>query len=236
VTLGAGPEGFKDWQRYQLFDGPQLLELEEHKVNEEPVFGRFQVSRFLSLCGRVSSSPAAGVRMKLTWWSAQTGGVVVGERNVYLFKQLRDWNQINLLHLGPWLEVTFSGTAGTISCNLFASNRLPEALQVPQDAVLCAVAHAFAGAGSISVYPAGYFAGPVQIRLFSQGASLSFVDVEVAQSAVPGYDAVDRVVAPGNALVMQRVVFPLSAMRLGLHCEGAETVELVATPFITGSS
>src|SRR5258708_14340380 len=103
MTLGAGPLGYRDWQRVVNCDGPVLLNLGAAELTGNFTSAAIDVSRFGYLAGRmnVGTNP---VNVFISWFADQALTVQLGERLILLDPSIAE-GYVRIPNLGPWLQI-----------------------------------------------------------------------------------------------------------------------------------
>lgn len=237
-TLGAGPRGYKDWQREENWDGPFVVQQSAVAHSGAFTTAMAQASRYGYLMGLVNVEEHS-VLMTAEWFADVAGTEPLGHRNIVLNAAAVTPAQLHLTNLGPFVRLTFTPSGGEptykLTGRLFLTNRLTLPELSSANPVLANGGITFGGAGELLWQQGIYFAGPVEALVFAEGASVAYLRI-MATTELGVEEEVDRVVAPAGDLVVQRVVFPLSAVNLKVVSGGAQHVRFSLTPFVTGSS
>lgn len=240
MALGSrGPRGYGDWQRIVNWDGPTLYESTalQHEGRFMPI-ARMAADRYSHLSGLLSVGENP-VLVTLGWWTAQTEAKALCLRQFVLDPKVPESAFLHIPNMGPWLEVEMTPasevTRWKLSTALAYSNRVFPLELVPRYPALLDVTHEFAGAGAFTVYPSGYYAGPIRLLLSQSAALTANAKLEVAKE--PGVWVVIDVASIAAAETKGfTMLAPSGAWRVTLEASGIDTVICRVVPSVTGSS
>jgi hypothetical protein len=237
TPLGAGPEGYKDFQRIANYDGPLLASLAQVKKSGQVKTPRLQVSRFATLWAIAEVTENAPA-LEFEWFSAASGGSSIGSRIVWLTEHIGRYAVLSLPNFGPWVQVSlFTNVNYSATASIFASNRTQQIGFQPIEPMVMALNEPVKAGETKDLYPSSYASGPAQInaRALTQNGTFAIEALTEPGLWVPTYVSE---LAGGGAPLNTQVVLPLGAWRVSVtNGTGVEASYIVRiTPSSTGSS
>ncbi len=233
--------GYADYQRTVNYDEPLFInEVVGGKLEKEVTRGRFDVSRFAYIMGKLQFT-GQPVQVTLQWWSAETGGVLIGERVFRMDNKVGVSASLHVPNLGPWLAVVYRPESLVVEyhavAQLFVSNRIAPYETIPtKPAILVATPFKLASKGAKTFSPEVYYAGPAE--LYCQVAGTAGFQVALfAMFKGFEYERFD-VEATAGGVMIKKVILPFTAWNLSVENNSAAENEyfLTVVPSITGAS
>lgn len=235
-----GPGGYPDGQRVANYDSPALWVDDPGLVTaQDRTSPILNVSRYAYLCGQFGETQSQS-QVQITWYLDAAGAVAVGRRTFQL-----DFNiglaQFRTVNLGPYVQVVrtatvFDATYGPESW-VFASNRDYPLEFIPINPLLIDEQNVTLGAGaSLTMYPLGYYAGPIQLWTDLGAPSLVNMRCLVAGGGWHYIAQLGITTTPSQAVY--EWVAPSGAWQITFENNGAGAAGfyLAVTPSLTGST
>lgn len=237
--LGAGPLGYKDWQRLTNWDDPVLIDqvtVKHTGLFQSPVLA---TARLAAVMGRmwVTTSP---VQCTLEYFLDQAATKPCGKQTFVLDPTVSQLAQLKYPCLGPWLQISWQpkeeAESYLLTARVFLTNRQHPLILTPTTPVLVNANPLVApGGGQVDAWPPSQYAGPIRIKGFSSQSWTVWLQAEYT----PGFFTVSEVLAAaGNVNGFVTTIAPATAWKLTLiNGGGAEAnVNAVCWPSLTGSS
>lgn len=232
--------GYEDYQRLVNYDSANIVTESGTAIEKTKVLGRFFVSRFAFLVGKVqfASQP---VEVIVKWFAAETGGEPVGERTFRMDNLTPTSADVCFPHMGPWMSIEYKPesqvTKYTPVVRLLNSNRAMPLGFIPRvPAVVAATPFKLAAKGTKLFRPEVYYAGPA--TLYVQSSKPAAIAVSLL-AMLKGFEYERFDIAFTSTTIGHfPVLLPFTAQEYEFENQGAEEGEyhFAIIPSVTGSS
>jgi hypothetical protein len=232
----AGPTGYADYQRTENWDSPLIREAVKLEHVGSQAFGRFNCARYAFLVGRMGVENQ-GIKLILRWWSAEEGGVIIGERSWLLTQIINNVLQLRIPNMGPWLEIEYESEGGVWheTAILGFSNRVFPTEVIPPTEFILSAEHKFVGAGETFEFtPENYFSGPVRVGI-EQPAEAEDVIKLIVSNTLGTTRAIEQLNLK-KKVDAGTMYMPLGWAKFSMVGGVAQLVKITVTPILTGSS
>lgn len=230
--------GYSDWQRVSNYDTGLLYNAQE--INNAVSFTSpiEDVSRYAATALFVNMV-AGNASITLSWFLDAGGTEQAGFRTFITSSLMNNGLQARILNLGPFVTISGTPFGGNYSIFLDAwgTNRQYPLEVVPSHPVIIDQQNIAIGGGStVTMYPADYYAGPVQAWCAGP-ANASFLNLQYL-TATNSWDLISQSPIPANSGASFTLVTPPGAWRMAVQQIGgaASTFDLAVTPSMTGAS